>query len=92
MMDQPRLFDLPATDDVRLTLTQTKGLLIPAEMAATIMASQAMGTGRKVTFTGSGEIQAFGWDKGTLTYRVVIEDATFELAGDLRMVSTETQP
>ena len=91
MTDQPRLFNLPATDDVRLTLTQNKGLLIPAEMAATIMASQSMGYGRKVTFTGSGEIQAFGWDKGTLTYRVVIEDASFDLAGDLRMVNTETE-
>ena len=89
-MDQPRLFDLPATDDVRLTLTQTKGLLIPAEMAASIMASQSLGTGRKVSFTGVGEIQAFGWDKGTLTYRVVVEDAEFEMVGDLRVTPTAT--
>lgn len=89
-MDQPRLFDLPETEGVRLTLTQTKGLLIPATMGASIMASQSMGWGRTVTFTGTGRIDAFGWDKGTLTYRVVVEDAEFELAGDLRMVDTET--
>ena len=86
---QTRMFDLPETEQVSVTLTQVRGIALEPDMGAELMKSPRLGQDKLVRFAGVARIDAFGWRGGTLTYSAVVQDAVFQVL-ELHAIDTET--